>query len=147
MREVGGVRGVVLIDDGRDELASDYTRGLLLQLERHGVDARMRRRDRALVGDHRVVDAGGAAVHLVVAQDDEITTRDAEPGLRRIASWSSVTAAQVSSYRQTQARLDRLVAAGDMLPVEETFRLRAIALGHHDPAFAWAVAVYVASRA
>ncbi|MEA3056515.1 MAG: hypothetical protein QOD30_1947 [Actinomycetota bacterium] len=145
LREVGDVRGPVLVDDGPYELASDYGRGLLLQLERHGVDARMRNRDRAIVGDHRVLDGARVARHLVVAQDGEIAARDAEPGLRRIASWSSVTAAEVRTYRQTEARLDRLVAAGDLTPIEEAFRLRAIALGDHDPAFAWAIAVYVAS--
>jgi hypothetical protein len=145
LREVGGVHGAVLVDDGPYELASDYSRGLLLQLERRGVDARMRNRDRAIVGDHRVLGGARAARRLVVAQDDEITVRDAEPGLRRIASWSSVTAAQVRAYRQKKTRLDRLVAAGSLTPIEEAFGLRAIALGGHDPAFAWAVAVYVAS--
>jgi hypothetical protein len=144
LREVAGVRGPVVIDDG-PELASDYSRGLLLQLERHGVDARMRRRDRAIVGDHRVIEARLAARRLVVAQDDEIAARDGEAGLRRIATWSSVTPAQVQQYRSTRSRLDRLVAAGEMAPIEEVVRLRSIALGHHDPAFAWAVAVYVES--
>jgi hypothetical protein len=144
LRDVRDVRGVVLIEDGAHELASDYSRGLLLQLERHGIDARMRDRDRAVVGDHRVIGRRQPARRLVVAQDDEIAVRGSDPRLRRIAGWSSVTPAQVRQHQRAVARLDRLVDEGALTPIERVFRLRSIALGRHDPAFAWAVAVYVA---
>jgi hypothetical protein len=137
-----GVDGQVLVDDGPYDISSEYSRGLLLELERWGLDARMTSQEELLVGDHRVVN-GLVAAEVVVAQDGEIDVRDDDARLRRVARWTSVTEEQRRAVMEQQASIDRAVRAGRLGPVEAMYELARSNLGAYDPAVAWSVAVYV----
>ena len=143
---VGDHPGQVVVHDGGHAGAKWYTRSLVLQLERRGIDARMLPAERFVVGDHRVADAGAVTHALLVAVDGEIAERDREPGLRRIASWTSVSDAQVRAFERLVERLDRDVARGAIEPVDRAKAIHDHGLARHDEAVAWAVAVYLDER-
>ena len=143
---VGEGPGQVVVHDGGYAGASWYTRSLVLQLERRGIDARMPPAERFVVGDHRVLEPDAVTHALLVAVDGEIATRDREPGLRRIASWTSVSHAQVRDFERLVERLDRDVARGVLAPVDRAKALHDRGLARHDEAVAWAVAVYLDER-
>ncbi|HEX4906043.1 MAG TPA: hypothetical protein VFU93_11365, partial [Acidimicrobiales bacterium] len=143
---VGEHPGQVVVHDGGYAGASWYTRSLVLQLERRGIDARMPLAERFVVGDHRVLEPEDVTHALLVAVDGEIAKRDREPGLRRIASWTSVSDAQVRAFDRLVARLDRDVARGDLAPVDRAKAIHDEGLARHDEAVAWAVAVYLDER-
>lgn len=136
--------GQVMVDDGDFEEATFYARSLLLQLERHGYDARMAPPRGLVVGEHREGDDGRVGARLVVAMDRDIARRDADPSLRLLAKWSSVTADEERSFDQRAAALDRDVADGRISGGERLIRFREIDPSTTDPAVAWAVAVYEA---
>ena len=136
----------VVVHDGGYAGASWYTRSLVLQLERRGIDARMLPAERFVVGDHRVAEPDDVSHALLVAVDGEIATRDRDPGLRRIASWTSVSDAQVRAFQRLEARLDRDVARGVIEPVDRAKAIHDQGLAVHDEAVAWAIAVYLDER-
>jgi hypothetical protein len=135
-------RRQVVVDDSPHELSAWYSRSLVLQLERRGYDARMPPPRGFVVGDHRQVDGGPVAVHLIFASDREIEQRDADPALHRIAKWSSVSLDEERSFDQHAAALDRALVEGRISGLEHTIRLSQIDPANADPAVAWAVAVY-----
>jgi hypothetical protein len=138
--------GQVIVDDGF-QASSWYSRGLVLQLERRGYDARMPSPRGLVVDGNRQEDDGPVGAYLVVASDNEIETRDADPSLRLIAKWSSVGFDQQLAYKQAAAALDRDYAAGSISSADRALALRRIDLGNRDPAVSWAVAVYQAEPA
>jgi len=137
--------GQVVVDDGPFQLSSWYSRSLVLQLERHGYDARMPPPRGLIVGEHRQQDADPVAVHLVVASDAEIDARDADPTLHLIAKWSSVTFDQQVAYKRAVAAIDDDFANGRIDLEQHALELSQIDLGTYDPAVSWAVAVYEAA--
>ena len=143
---VGDHPGQVVVHDGGYAGSSWYTRSLVLQLERRGIDTRMLPAERFVVGDHRVFEADAVSHALLVAVDGEIAKRDREPGLRRIASWTSVSEAEVRAFAQLVQRLDRDVARGAIEPVERAKVIHDRGLARRDQAVAWAVAVYLDER-
>jgi len=135
--------GAVLVDDGQFQVSSWYSRSLVLQLERHGYDARMPADRGPIVSDHRTYDGGPLAARLVVAQDGEIELRDQDPNLRRVAEWTSVTDEQIRAFQADAAALDQELANGTISFVDHANAEAAIDLSNLDPAIAWALAVYV----
>jgi hypothetical protein len=140
---VGGADGQVVVHNGGYAAADWYARSLVLELERRGIDARMPSDERAAIGSHRVASRERPDRTLLVGMDEKIAELDADPRLRRVASWSSVTAGQRHAHERLVARLDRDVAAGRMEPVERALVLHEEGLQVHDDAVAWAVAVYL----
>ncbi len=140
---VRGTGGQVLVDNGGWDYASWYTRSIVLQLERRGIDARMLPTEEVLVGQHRVVDPDAVSHHLIVAIDSEIARRDEEPGLRRLALWSSVTDAQVAAFERRTRSLDRQVDRGERTAFERTMVLHDEGLNTFHEAVAWRLAVYL----
>ena len=138
--------GRVLIENGGWDFASWYTRSLVLQLERRGLDARMLPAEAVVVGEHRIIDDAEPALHLLVAMDYEVERRDDEPGLRRIAYWSSVTDEQVDAFRRRVARLDRAVERGRLSELDRALDLADEGPNTYDDAVAWRLAVYVVER-
>jgi hypothetical protein len=138
--------GEVLVDDGPFQISAWYSRSLVLQLERHGYDARMVAPRGVFLGDHREADDDRVTTRVVVASDNEIEVRDADPTLHRIAKWSSVTPDQQLAYKAAAATLDRDFAAGRIDEAHHALDLVRIDLGQKDPAVAWAVAVYLADN-
>ena len=143
---IGRDPGQVVVHDGGYAGASWYTRSLVLQIERRGIDARMLPAERFVVGDHRVFEADAVTHALLVAVDGQIAKRDRDPGLRRIASWTSVSDAQVRDFDRLVARLDRDVARGVIEPVDRAKAIHDEGLATHDEAVAWAVVVYLDER-
>jgi len=135
--------GQVVVDDGF-QASSWYSRGLVLQLERRGYDARMPSPRGLVLGDHRQQDGGDVSAYFVTASDNEIAIRDADPALRPVAKWTSVSDDQLAAYQQAVAALDRDYAAGRISSADRALALRRIDLGNEDPAVSWAVAVYQA---
>ena len=70
----------------------------------------------------------------MVASDNEIETRDADPSLRLIAKWSSVGFDQQLAYKQAAAALAAKYAAGSITSLDRALALRQIDLGNRDPA-------------
>ena len=140
---VGDDPAQVVVHGGGYAGASWYTRSLVLLLERRGVAARMLPDERPVVGPHRVVGPAPVSHTFVVAVDGEIERWDRDPGVRRVASWTSVTDDQRRAHDRLVARLDRSVAAGTMAPVERAMVLHERGLATLDEAVAWAVAVYL----
>jgi hypothetical protein len=120
---------------------------LVLQLERRGYDARMPSPRGLVVEDHRQQDGGDVSAYLVTASDNEIAIRDADPTLRAIARWTSVSDDRQVAYQEAVAALDRDYAARRINDADRALALRRIDLGNQDPAVAWAVAVYQADAA
>jgi hypothetical protein len=143
---IGDHPGEVIVHDGGHAGAKWYTRSLLLQLERRGIVARMLPDERFVVGEHRMADEDAVTHALLVAVDGEIAKRDAEPGLRRIARWTSVTGEQVRAFDRLVARLDRDVARGAIEPVDRAKAIHDRGLATHSEAVAWAIAVYLDER-
>ena len=137
-----GKHGQVFVDDGPLQISAWYSRSLVLQLERHGYDARMEAPRGVFLGDHRQLDDAHVGVHLVVASDDEIEARDADPSLHLIAKWSSVTVEQQLAHKARAAALDQDLAAGRIDDAHHALAMLQIGLGNDNPAVAWAVAVY-----
>jgi hypothetical protein len=141
-RNPGSKDGQVVVDDGEFQGSSWYSRSLVLQLERHGYDARMPSPRGLIVGDHRQQDDGPVAVHQVVASDGEIEHRDADPTLHLVAQWSSVTFDQQLAYKGRAAAINREFADGHIDATQHALELSNVDLGNYDPAVAWAVSVY-----
>jgi hypothetical protein len=137
--------GQVVVDDGPYQLSSWYSRSLVLQLERHGYDARMPAPRALIVGEHRQQDDGPVAAHLIVASDAEIEARDADPTLHLVAKWSSVTFDQQLAFTRDAAAIDNDFANGRIDLEQHALELSQIDLGNYDPAVSWAVAVYEAA--
>lgn len=146
--ELDGRSGQVLVHNGGWDWASWYSRSLVLQLVRRGIDARMLPSERYLIGDHRAFDPSEpVALRVAIVIDEQVAKWDARPGLRRIARWSSVTDAEVDAFERRAAELDREVERG-RLEVEERFALlHEEAPGSQHEAIAWRAAVYVDERA
>ena len=96
--------GQVIVDDPFSQ-AAQIARGLYLQLERRGIDARVLPGRRWLYGERRVVDEDRPILaHLVLAQDEAIDGL-AAPHLRLVASW----AYPEQSSAEAQQRLGELL--------------------------------------
>jgi hypothetical protein len=134
--------GQVIVDDGPFQQAAWYSRSLVLQLERHGYDARMPPPRGIFLADHREEDGRPVAVRLVVASDREIETRDADATLHRLAKWSSLTSEDERDYDREATALDRDYAEGLLSGQDHLVKLQQIDPSTIDPAVAWAVAVY-----
>ncbi|HET6950218.1 MAG TPA: hypothetical protein VFI47_07580, partial [Acidimicrobiales bacterium] len=106
--EVGDVDGQVAIDDVFQSGAW-HARGLVLALEKAGVDARVDGARADLFGRHRVV-AGAFEVRLVVAVDKVVDTVADQPGTRVIAEWSAIP---LDRMRELEAERRELETAGN----------------------------------
>lgn len=85
--------------------AAWYARGLVLELERRGFDARVDPGLALHFGEHRVYDDGPVAAELVVVQDDAIEQGLDDPTLRRIAEWRSH---RIDEWEESQTLLAEL---------------------------------------
>lgn len=131
--EAKRVDGQVLVADDGD--AAWYTRGLVLQLEREGVDARVPANRGPLFGPTRVLDAGEPAkATLFVAMGDEVEELLDDPRYRLITRWRpDPDSAFARSLRQREP-LDRDFRAGRITVDQYIARLADIMRGPpHDP--------------
>jgi hypothetical protein len=142
LEAIGHPKGQVLVDDPY-QIASWYQRGLVLQLERRGIDARVAPQRSRLFGDHRVVDADRPVeVHLVVMMNEAVSRLLQDPSVQMIARWRDPS--QPAQERRV-AELDADYAAG-RLDITEYFLLMASLNDGRDPmskAAGYDVAVFV----
>jgi hypothetical protein len=139
--QVGEVLGPVLraIEDGEVDGGPDGTflvtwadpvnlggqgQGLMLELEREGIDVKAIEAMRLGVRDHRVVEPGGAdaEIHLAIGEP-AIDEARARPGAAQIAYHDPRTPVERREYDRLQAELTAgLTAAGltDLVPLIET---------------------------
>ncbi len=118
---LGDVDGPVLVSD---PFASGtwYARGLVLQLEKHGIDARVPPERTYEAAEHRVHRGEPLAARLVVMRDVSVATTANDPNLRLVADWSSVGLDQVAAAEREVAAVQADVAAGRLPPADGAIR-------------------------
>lgn len=108
-----------------------YSRALVLQLERSGIDARFEPRLGFTATPNRVFAGGEVAARLVVASEDDIDALIDQPGVRLLARWSGIPPEQ---RQQRRAAEERLIAARDAGELSDTeYFNEMVALAEDDP--------------
>jgi hypothetical protein len=88
---VDGNAGQVVVAEYDNSFAGPwYSRSLVLQLERHGLDARVPPDHGVYFSRSRVEDDGPVQLRLVIATDDQVDAAGDEPGLRLLTQWSAI---------------------------------------------------------
>jgi hypothetical protein len=101
-----GGDGQVVVDRAAMSIGSlQFSRGLVLQLERHGIDARVPASRIRFLPESRNQTDGPVRARLVVATDEQIDDLLDDPDLRLLSIWSPVPLAE---RQRLQRRLDRL---------------------------------------
>jgi hypothetical protein len=114
----GGRRdGQVVVEDPFAR-AAGVARGLVLQLERRGIDARVAPDRSLLYGDHRVVDDGPILARLFVTQDDGIDPFEEAPNMRLVADWHYPGPEPSAEEAREVEELKAAVIAGRITPDE-----------------------------
>jgi hypothetical protein len=101
-----GGDGQVVVDRAAMSIGSlQFSRGLVLQLDRHGIDARVPASRIRFLPESRNQTDGPVRARLVVATDEQIDDLLDDPDLRLLSIWSPVPLAE---RQRLQRRLDRL---------------------------------------
>ncbi len=114
--ELPDTDGTILVTDAFHSGAW-HARGLVLQLERRGIEVGV---EPSLVheyGRHRVADPEDVGAVLVVTMDDTVESIAARPGMRLIASWSALPEDEMQALLderdQLRADIEAAVSDGD----------------------------------
>lgn len=105
--------GVVLVTDPY-RIGAWYSRALVLQLERHGIDARFPAERVVEVAEHRVLGDEPVAVELIVMTDRSVAPLVDDPGVEMVADWSGVSDDEVDAYHAAYERLESEVPADEV---------------------------------
>jgi len=124
-----------------------HARGLVLQLERRGIEVGVEAARADEYGRHRVLDEPPGTV-LVVTRDEYVEEVGSRPGMRRIAQWGTLPEAEADELWARFRRLGADAAAGRISQVEALERQADVldALSDDGASFAWRVAVFVDER-
>lgn len=124
---------VVLTDSLSD--AAWYTRGLVLQLERAGVDVRVPADREALFGTHRVVQRDKPVqTVLLVLQGDDVARRLKDPMFHLIARWRPGPHSDFAEALRRREPLDRALRAGTLTQAEYSAKVAKVMKGPpHNP--------------
>ena len=134
--------GQVVFSD-RDDDASWYTRGFVLQLERAGIDARVPRSRVALFGEARVVqDDEPVQATLLVVADDSVRAGLENPSLRLVARWRPDPRSDYAANFRRRAELDRRLERGDLTVAEHVGLVQETTMGPPDVPLAKDLAVF-----
>ena len=95
-----------------------YTAGLLLGLERSGVDARTDQFEARVVGEHRVRGDGPVRATLRVAGREAAEGLAEDPGQRLVASWSRFSEDELARRRDEARSLDAAHERGELNDAE-----------------------------
>jgi hypothetical protein len=108
------VRDMIKADAGQVVLsdiyshASWYTRGLVLQLERAGIDARVQANQGKVVGRSRVYDPNEPIqASLVVVMDKNVTDLLADPNFRLVARWKPEPESPLAKAYARRGKIER----------------------------------------
>jgi hypothetical protein len=95
--------------------ASWYTRGLVLQLERAGIDARVPANQAKVVGRSRVYDPSEPIqASLVVVMDKNVTDLLADPNFRLVARWKPAPESPLAKAFSRRGEIERAFKAGTL---------------------------------
>jgi hypothetical protein len=111
--EIEDPAGTIFIDDAYHSGAW-HARGLVLQLERRGIDVGI---DRTLVneyGRHRVADPDEIGAVLLVTMDDSVDLLAERPNLRRIAYWTALPEDEMQALLDERDALRDDIDAGSL---------------------------------
>jgi hypothetical protein len=100
-----------------------YSRALVLQLERHGIDVRVPADMAGFFTNSRVRSGGPVADHLVVATGDDVERLLDDPDSRMLVRWTAEPPAISAGSAREQARLTARFEAGEMTAEEYVTRL------------------------
>ena len=103
--DLDGRDGTVVITDAFGS-GSWYSRGLVLELERRGIDVKVPATDMAPLSAHRVYRGGQLAGAYVVIRDQWIDQYAADPNMTLVAEWSSVSSREEERYEQELADIE-----------------------------------------
>jgi hypothetical protein len=116
--------GQVVVTD-RFSDAAWYARGIALQLERAGIDARVPAERAVLFGNHRVVERGEPVqAELLVVRGPNIASELRDPELRLVARWRPDPDSAYAADLRRRARLDRRLQAGELTPIDHAALVR-----------------------
>jgi len=111
--DLDGRDGTVVITDAVGS-GSWYARGIVLELERRGIDVSVPASERWPLSAHRVYRGGPVAAAYVVTRDQWIDEMADDPNLILVAEWTSVSSNEVErADRGTAARDAELEARPD----------------------------------
>lgn len=140
--------GTVLVTDALHSGAW-HARGLVLQLERRGIDVGVEESLANEYGRHRVVDSpADVGTLLVVTRDEYIDDIAARPGMRMIADWYALPEAEVEELVARRDQVDADLAAGrisyeEAMPVQRSIIRE---LTNDELSLAYRAAVFVDER-
>jgi hypothetical protein len=121
--------GQVVVSDHFGD-AAWYTRALVLQLERAGIDVRVAKGRAPEFGANRVVDEQAPVqARLVVAQGDGVDPRLADPDLQLIARWQPKPRSSFAIALRARERLERAFARGELTQDELSDRVQEVLRG------------------
>jgi hypothetical protein len=137
-----GADGPVVVDEIVSLANPAYSRALVLQLERHGIDTAVPAHRSIYFSPNRVHDGGRAAAYLVVATDDDVGPLLDDPHMQLLARWSpDPTTVAARAQREVQV-LTAAWQSGEISDDEFLAQLRDAAAGHPETS-ATDVAVFV----
>ena len=121
--------GQVVVSDHFGD-AAWYTRALVLQLERAGIDARVEKGRAPEFGENRVVDGRTPIqARLVVAQSEGVAGRLADPNLQLVARWRPAPSSSFAAALRARARLERAFDRGEFTRDELSDRVQEVLRG------------------
>lgn len=118
----GDATGPVVLDEVPSLWMPNYSRGLVLQLERHGVEARVPTHRAMLFTDERVHDGGPVSARLLLATDADVPPLLRRPGLRVVARWTVAPPEEMQRAARERRAIEADVAAGRMTAAEALVR-------------------------
>jgi hypothetical protein len=142
-----GPEGQIVVDRYAMSLGTlAYGRGLVLQLERHGYDARVpASRIPFLPGSRNEDPDEPVAVRLVVATDEQVDVLLDDPGYTLLSEWSPHSQQEQDDIADRQAQLAEDFAAGRIVQTEFLPGTAALSaeLHGHEKVVAYDVAVFL----
>jgi hypothetical protein len=139
--DIAGRDGTVLITDAFTSGAW-YSRGIVLELERQGIDVKVPAGDAELFSSHRVYRGGPLAGEYVVTRDHYIEGLAQDPNLALVAKWSSLSPGELARVSGKMNELDDELSSGqiDLATYYYEFPLRG--LKTHSRATYYAAAIF-----
>jgi hypothetical protein len=103
--------GQVVVNDPYNQ-AAWFSRGMVLQLERRGIDARVGPTRAIMHGEHRVYDEEPVQAHLLVVMNEAIEAIEAQPDMQALARWTSPALTPSPEVARQMAELEDDFEAG-----------------------------------
>jgi hypothetical protein len=139
--DIAGKDGTVLITDAFTSGAW-YSRGMVLELERQGIDVKVPAADGALFGSHRVYRGGPLAGEYVVTRDQYIERLAKDPNLELVAQWSPLPPDELARISTKMNELDDELQSGQIDMATYFYEYPLHGLETHSRATYYAAAVF-----